>query len=67
MLGSRMDSAPAHEAADCTRVARVTLAVGRLRLSTETADHGLDAIHPRKRVPSEDFDPRFGGRLPPRP
>ncbi|NVO13715.1 MAG: hypothetical protein HXX10_06740 [Rhodoplanes sp.] len=69
MFGSRLDSTVFHgDIGEAARVARVTLAIGRFRLSTETADHGIEAVRPRKGLlPADDVDPRVGCRLAPRP
>ncbi|MBK5957869.1 hypothetical protein CCR97_06555 [Rhodoplanes elegans] len=64
MLGSRLDTT-SPDADDGAMVARVTLAVGRLRVSTET--RAPDAVAPQLplgRSPSADLDPDLGVRLP---
>lgn len=69
MHGSRMeagDSGEAAEGAEGATVARVTLAVGRLRVSTETRD--ASGGHLRLgRSPTDRLDRSLGVRLPPSP
>jgi hypothetical protein len=69
VFGSRADSTVIRDdTGEALRVARVTLAVGRLRLSTETTDPGPEAVHPRPGMrPAKDVDPSVGTRLAPRP
>lgn len=64
MLGSRLDTTNP-DAEDGPTVARVTLAVGRLRLSTETRGSGEAVPHLRiGRSPNADLDPDLGIKLP---
>ncbi|MFD2180859.1 hypothetical protein [Rhodoplanes azumiensis] len=65
MPGSRRDTTN-EDGEGTPTVARVTLAVGRLRLSTETRASG-DAAPPHLRLgrrPNVDLDPDLGIRLP---
>lgn len=64
MLDCRLDSTN-QDADDGAMVARVTLAVGRLRVSTETRAPGAVVLQlPLGRSPSADLDPDLGVRLP---
>ncbi|MDC7786945.1 hypothetical protein PQJ75_15110 [Rhodoplanes sp. TEM] len=66
MRDSRMDSAETGEGIEGATVARVTLAVGRLRVSTETRDAA--GAHLRLgRSPTDGLDRSLGVRLPPSP
>lgn len=64
MSGSPLD-ATREDVNDHLTVARVTLAVGRLRLSTETRASREAALHLRAgRSPTADIDRDLGVRLP---
>lgn len=66
MVGSRMDSRFRSGTAGEPIVARVTLTVGRVRVSAETRDGRLGLMHlPMNRSRVDGVDYSLGARLPP--